>query len=92
MEYTLKSGAVVTDDDLARIADAFERGEFPGKPGKIAIGRPRLSQEPLEVISFKVPHSMAQTINRAAKATGESRSSFLRDAAMEKAERTLAAG
>lgn len=91
MEYTLKSGAVVTDDDLERIADAFERGEFPGKPGKLVVGRPRLSHEPLEVISFKVPRSMAQTINRAAEATGESRSSFLREAAMEKAERTLAA-
>ena len=90
MEYTLKSGATVTDEDLERIAEAFERGEFPGKPGKLVVGRPRLSPEPLEVFSFKIPRSMAQTGNRAAEA-GESRSSFLRDAAMEKAERILAA-
>lgn len=91
MEYTLNSGTVVTDDDLGHIAEAFERGEFPGKPGKIVVGRPRLSHEPLEVISFKVPRSMAQTITQAAKANGESRSSFLRDAAIEKANRTLTA-
>lgn len=91
MEYTLKSGAKVTDEDLEHIAEAFERGEFPGKPGKLVVGRPRLSPEPLEVFSFKIPRSMAHTINRAAEAAGESRSSFLRDAAMEKAERILAA-
>lgn len=90
MEYTLKNGTVLTDDDIAHIAEACERGEYPGQPcGEIVMGRPRLSHEPLEVISFKAPKSMCERIAAAADAAGVSRSAFLRDAAARRAKEVL---
>lgn len=92
MEYTLKSGKTTTDEEIEALADAFESGNFPGSwSSDVVVGRPRLSSEPLDVISFKVPHSAALAIKRAAEQQGESRSSFLRKAALEKAESVLAA-
>ena len=92
MEYTLKSGHVITDEDIEQMAQACEMGAYPGEPsGEVVVGRPRLSNEPLEVISFKVPRSLSQMISQAAENCGQTRSGFLRDAAMEKARRTLQA-
>lgn len=56
----------------------------------MVVGRPRLADEPLDVISFKVPHSAALAIKRAAEQEGESRSAFLRKAALDRAESVLA--
>lgn len=94
MEFKAEDGTIVDDRMLERMAEPWDRGDIPEGEwaGPIVVGRPRLSPEPLEVVSFKVPKSMAATIRRAAEASGESRSAFLRAAAMEKAERTLAAG
>ena len=75
---------------------ALPRGRSPGsRPGHwsgvVVVGRPRLADEPLDVISFKVPHSAALAIKRAAEQEGESRSAFLRKAALDRAESVLAA-
>ena len=58
MEYTLRSGKVVTDEQIEAMAEAIEAGSLPGQwSGEVVVGRPRLADEPLDVISFKVPHS-----------------------------------
>lgn len=92
MEYTLRSGKVVTDEQIEAMAEAIEAGSLPGQwSGEVVVGRPRLADEPLDVISFKVPHSAALAIKRAAEQEGESRSAFLRKAALDRAESVLAA-
>ena len=100
MEYTLRSGKVVTDEQIEAMAEAIEAGvpadrrcaEGVGDNDTLpAFGRPRLADEPLDVISFKVPHSAALAIKRAAEQEGESRSAFLRKAALDRAESVLAA-
>ena len=41
MEYKLKSGAVVTDEDIEAMAEAIGRGELPGEwTGEVMVGRP----------------------------------------------------
>jgi len=41
-EYKLKSGTVVTDEDIERIAESIARGELPGEwTGEAVVGRPR---------------------------------------------------
>ena len=77
MEYTLRSGKVVTDEQIEAMAEAIEAGSLPGQwSGEVVVGRPRLADEPLDVISFKVPHSAALAIKRAAEQEGESRSAW----------------
>lgn len=78
--------------DTEQLAEAIEAGSLPGQwSGEVVVGRPRLADEPLDVISFKVPHSAALAIKRAAEQEGESRSAFLRKAALDRAESVLAA-
>lgn len=92
MEYTLKSGKIITDAEIEALAEAAETGSLPGQwSGNVVIGRPKLADEPLDVISFKVPHSAALAIKRAAEQEGESRSAFLRKAALDRTQRVLTA-
>lgn len=81
--YTTKSGAVLTDEDFERMADEAQRGEYPGEPGAWIVrpqGRPSICEEELVTVSFKVPRSQKEAIDRAAKGRGETRSQFMRSA------------
>lgn len=70
MEYTLKSGVVVSDEDIRQMSEAIDRGELPGHwSGDVVRGRPKLSNEPLITVPVKFPKSVidqidAQTNNR----------------------------
>ncbi len=90
MEYTLKNGQTITDEEVALMAGAYERGEWPGDPvGEVIVGCPRLSQEPTKTISFEVPASLAELVAKAAEKSGESQSSFLRKAARRAVDEVL---
>ena len=52
-------------------------------------GRPRLAPEPTDVVTFKMPRSLADYIKKAAKANGQSKSQFIREAVLEKAQAIL---
>ena len=93
MEYTLRSGKVVTDEQIEAMAEAIEAGSLPGQwSGEVGWSAGRgWPSAALDVISFKVPHSAALAIKRAAEQEGESRSAFLRKAALDRAESVLAA-
>ena len=53
MEYTLRSGKVVTDEQIEAMAEAIEAGSLPGQwSGEVVVGRPRLADEPLDVIAL----------------------------------------
>ena len=83
MEYRMKGGIVLTDEDFERMSEQAARGEYPGTPGEWVVrpqGRPRLSEEDLVTITFKVPRSVRAEIDSLADARGESRSEFMRSA------------
>ena len=77
MEYTLKSGKVVTDEDIRQMVEAIERGELPGDwSGEVVRGRPRLANEPLVTVPVKFPKSVVDQID----ARTGNRSEFIRKA------------
>lgn len=78
-EYRVKGGSTLTDEDIDRLAEACERGEYPGEPGEWIVrpkGRPPISDETLVSVSVKFPRSMVAAMD----ATGSSRSEFIRKA------------
>ena len=76
-EYRLKSGAIVTDEDIERIAEAAARGNLPGEwSGEAVVGRPRISDERLITVPVKFPESVVAKID----AKTNNRSDFIRKA------------
>ena len=83
MDYQMRGGYTLSDEDLDRLGDACARGEYPGAPGRWVV-RPRGGSETGEElvrVSFKVSRSQAAAIDAAAAAVGQKRSQFLREAA-----------
>ena len=78
MTYRTAKGTGLTDELLDEWAEACERGEYPGTPGEIVVGRPRISAEDLATITFKLPKSQVAALDETAKRAGETRSQFLR--------------
>ncbi|RDB69930.1 toxin-antitoxin system antitoxin subunit [Eggerthella sinensis] len=78
MTYKTMNGTVLTDELLDMWGDACERGDYPGTPGEIVVGRPRISTEELTTVTFKLPLSQAKALDDTAKRAGETRSQFLR--------------
>ena len=77
MEYKLKSGAIITDEDIAGISEAIERGDLPGEwTGEVVVGRPRLSEERLITVPVKFPESVVAQIDKRCS----NRSEFIRKA------------
>ena len=70
----------VTDEQLDHMAAEYESGEWQGSVGPIVPGRPRLYDEELETISFRLPKSRVNAIDAKTKRNGETRSQFLRQA------------
>ena len=68
----------VTDRQLDSMAEEYEQGTWKGHVGVIRSGRPRVFDEELETISFRIPKSRVKEIDRNARERGESRSQFLR--------------
>ena len=77
MEYVTKNGTVLTDKVLDDMAQEYEKGTWHGS---VTMGRPKLYNEELETISFRLPKSRIAAIDEAAKRRGESKSAFLRAA------------
>ena len=92
MEYVLKSGKKLTEKDIACLGEAIENGDLSvlGTQGKISVGRPKLSNEPLVTMTFKIPKSDAQRIQSAYESEGVSKSDFLRRASISMANKVLA--
>ena len=72
----------------------------PGMPGGMSKrdwhrlrtqppGRPPLADEATDVVTFKMPHSLVEYVKRAAKACGQTKSKFIREAVLEKAAKVL---
>jgi hypothetical protein len=82
MEYKTKSGHVLTDVAVEELGDACERGEYPGKAGRIIVapvGRPQLyPSDELVTVAFKIPRSYRDKLDIEAKKKKETRSGLLR--------------
>lgn len=79
----------VTSDELDSLAAPFEQGKWP--KGKTSlIGRPRLSDEEVRPVTFKLPVSQIAALDKLAKATGSSRSDTLRRAVTHELARSQA--
>ena len=83
MGYTTKNGVEISDEQIEEMAQLFERGEVPGETIGWIIkppGRPRLSEEDLVTVAFKIPQSQREEADRIAKSRNQTRSEFMRDA------------
>lgn len=81
MEYTLKGGFVADESYFEALSDAAARGDYPGTPGEWMVkpqGRPASCAEELVSVTFKVPRSQRDAIDRRASGLGETRSEYLR--------------
>jgi len=87
MEYKTKSGFIITDAMLEELGNAWEKGEYPGKAGKIIVapvGRPQLyPSDELVTVAFKIPRSYRDKLDREARKKKETRSELLRGILVE---------
>lgn len=68
----------VTDGQLDALAAEYESGDWKGALGPVVQGRPRLYEEEMRTISFRIPASRLRAIDAHAERDGKSRSEFLR--------------
>lgn len=78
MSYVTKDGVKLSDGELEELAERFERGELPGRPRRVIVGRPRISLEQLRLIGAKVPESLVEAFDQKASAHGQTRSQRIR--------------
>lgn len=90
-DHKLANGYILTDEEIEKRAQAWEEGTWSGELVELRAGRPRLSDQPNANLSFKCPVPAADLIASAAKIEGVKKSAFMREAAIEKAARVLAA-
>lgn len=79
MEYRTESGELITDAMLDAMAEEYENGSWSGH-GKVALGRPRIYDEDMETVSFRIPKSRIAAVEAVAKRRGETKSEFFREA------------
>ena len=70
----------VTDEQLESLAADYESGDWKGRLGPVVQGRPRLYEEEMRTVSFRIPASRLQAIDAHAERNGKSRSEVLRQA------------
>ena len=53
----------VTDEQLDSLAADYESGDWKGRLGPVVQGRPRLYEEEMRTVSFRIPASRLQAID-----------------------------
>ena len=79
MEFKTASGELLTDEQLDEMAKEYEDGTWEGH-GEVTKGRPRLYDEDMETVSFRLPRSRIAAIEATAQRCGISKSEFYRRA------------
>ena len=79
MGFEADNGTVLTDEMLDKRAEEYEDGTWSGH-GEVAMGRPRLYDEDMGTVSFRLPCSRIRAVEAAARRQGESKSDFFRRA------------
>lgn len=78
MTFEPDNKKAITDGMLDEMAKEYENGSWDGKLGKVAIGRPRIADEEVKPITFRLPISKIAAVDEQAKSKGENRSTYLR--------------
>lgn len=82
MKYELNDGTVVAEEYFEQLSEKAAQGDYPGAPGEWIVrpqGRPRLAEEDLVTIAFKVPRSQREALDERASQRNETRSQFMRE-------------
>jgi hypothetical protein len=79
MGFETDGGIVIADETFDNMAEEYEKGAWTGG-GEVTAGRPRLYDEDMETVSFRLPKSRIRAIDAVAKRTGTSKSDFFREA------------
>ena len=80
MSIVTKNGTVLTDEMIEKLAEQWENDTWSGHLDKVIMGRPRISDEELVNVTFRMPKSYLASIERITKESGQTRSTFLRNA------------
>ena len=78
--YRLKSGVVVTDLDIQRMADDVATRDFDLSKFTRLPGRPLMGKAVAEVVPVRIEPSIVKSIDRRAKKDGTTRSDIIRQA------------
>ena len=78
--YQLKSGAVVTDSDIRRMADDVATRDFDLSKFTRLPGRPLMGKAVAEVVPVRIEPSIVKSIDRRARKEGTTRSDIIRQA------------
>ncbi|MDR1082845.1 MAG: ribbon-helix-helix protein, CopG family [Coriobacteriales bacterium] len=81
MNVQTKNGVLLTEEMIEELAAAYESGDWPGvATGEIVMGRPRLAEEEVRTVTFKLPVSKIVALDKKAKSRTATRSEALREA------------
>ncbi len=78
--YQLKSGVVVTDSDIRRMADDVATRDFDLSKFTRLPGRPLMGKAVAEVVPVRIEPSIVKSIDRRARKEGTTRSDIIRQA------------
>lgn len=78
--YRLKSGIVVNDSDIQRMADDVATRDFDLSKFTRLPGRPLMGKAVAEVVPVRIEPSIVRSIDRRAKKEGTTRSDIIRQA------------
>ena len=78
--YRLKSGIVVNDSDIQRMADDVATRDFDLSKFTRLPGRPLMGKVVAEVVPVRMDPSIVKSIDRRAKKEGTTRSDIIRQA------------
>jgi len=78
--YRLKSGVVVTDSDIRRMADDVATRDFDLSKFTRLPGRPLMGTAVAEVVPVRIEPAIVKSIDRRAKKEGTTRSDIIRQA------------
>lgn len=70
----------VTEEDLERECSQYESGTWEGGLRNVTLGRPRLYDEDMSTVSFRLPASQQRAVAAASERLGISKSEFFRNA------------
>ena len=78
--YRLKSGVVVTDSDIRRMADDVATRDFDLSKFTRLPGRPLMGKAVAEVVPVRIEPAIIKSIDRRARKEGTTRSDIIRQA------------
>ena len=78
--YRLRSGVVVTDLDIRRMADDVATRDFDLSKFTRLPGRPLMGKAVAEVVPVRIEPSIVKSIDRRARKEGTTRSDIIRQA------------